>query len=44
MCSMVHGCKFKETDQEKDLGVLTSGNLLWNNQIESCIIKAVLDI
>ena len=25
-----------ETVQEKDLGVLTSGTLLWNGQIESC--------
>ena len=30
----------KESEQEKDLGVLTSGNLLWNDQINSCISKA----
>ena len=29
-----------ETVQEKDLGVLTSGTLLWNDQIESCVSKA----
>ena len=32
--------ELRKTDQEKDLGVLTSGNLLWNDQIESCISKA----
>ena len=37
---VLNGSKLKETDQEKDLGVLTSGNLLWNDQIESCISKA----
>ena len=30
----------KNTAQEKDLGVLTSGTLLWNEQIESCVSKA----
>ena len=30
----------KKTEQEKDLGVLTSGTLLWNDQIESCVSKA----
>ena len=34
------GSELRKTDQEKDLGVLTSGNLLWNDQIESCISKA----
>ena len=29
----------KKTEQEKDLGVLTPGTLLWNDQIESCISK-----
>ena len=29
-----------KTVQEKDLGVLTSGTLLWNDQIESCVSKA----
>ncbi len=29
-----------KTVQEKDLGVLTSGTLLWNDQIESCVGKA----
>ena len=29
-----------KTVHEKDLGVLTSGTLLWNDQIESCISKA----
>ena len=28
------------SDQEKDLGVLTTCNLLWNNQINSCVNKA----
>ena len=28
------------SDQEKDLGVLTTCNLLWNDQINSCINKA----
>ena len=28
-----------KTVQEKDLGVLTSGTLLWNDQIESCVSK-----
>ena len=27
------------SDQEKDLGVLTTCNLLWNDQINSCINK-----
>ena len=29
-----------KTVQEKDLGVLTPGTLLWNDQIESCVSKA----
>ena len=29
-----------KTVQEKDLGVLTSGTLLWNDQIGSCVSKA----
>ena len=33
--SVLESCK-----QEKDLGVLTSVNILWNNQISSCISKA----
>ena len=28
------------SDQEKDLGVLTTCNLLWNDQINSCVNKA----
>ena len=35
-----NGKNLKKTEQEKDLGVLTSGTLLWNDQIESCISKA----
>ena len=34
------GLKLKESDQERDLGVLTSDTLLWNDQIKSCIAKA----
>ena len=34
------GSELRKTYQEKDLGVPTSGNLLWNDQIESCISKA----
>ena len=34
------GSVLKETVQEKDLGVLTSGTLLWNDQIECCVSKA----
>ena len=30
----------EKTVQEKDLGVLTSGTLLWNEQMESCESKA----
>ena len=37
---VLNGKKLKKTEQEKDLGVLTSGTLLWNDQIESCISKA----
>ena len=37
---VLKGSELRKTDQEKDLGVLTSGNLLWNDQIESCISKA----
>ena len=33
--NVCHGNKLKESDQ----GVLTSGNLLWNDKIESCISK-----
>ena len=36
----LNNCILKKTGQEKDLGVLTSGTLLWNDQIESCISKA----
>ena len=36
----LNNCVLKKTVQEKDLGVLTSGTLLWNEQIESCISKA----
>ena len=28
------------SDQEKDLGVLTTCNMLWNDQINSCINKS----
>ena len=28
------------SDHEKDLGVLTTCNLLWNDQINSCVNKA----
>ena len=31
----------KTAEQEKDLGVLTSGNLLWNDQIVSVINKGI---
>ena len=34
------GLKLKESEQERDLGVLTSDTLLWNDQIKSCIAKA----
>ena len=37
---VLNGKQLKKTEQEKDLGVLTSGTLLWNDQIESCISKA----
>ena len=37
---VLNGKNLKKTEQEKDLGVLTSGTLLWNDQIESCISKA----
>ena len=30
----------KKSEQQKDLGVLTSGTLLWNDQINSCVSKA----
>ena len=36
----LNNCKLIKSVQEKDLGVLTSGTLLWNDQIESCISKA----
>ena len=36
----LNGLKLKESNQEKDLGVLTSDTLLWNAQIKSCIAKA----
>ena len=29
-----------ESEKDKDLGVLTSGTLLWNDQISACIKKA----
>ena len=37
---VLNGRNLKKTEQEKDLGVLTSGTLLWNDQVESCISKA----
>ena len=37
---VLNGKQLKKTEQEKDLGVLTSGTLLWNDQIESCTSKA----
>ena len=37
---VLNGKQLKKTEQEKDLGVLTSGTLLLNDQIESCISKA----
>ena len=36
----LNGLQLKESDQEKDLGVLTSDTLLWNVQIKSSIAKA----
>ena len=36
----LNGLKLQVSDQEKDLGVLTSDSLLWNSQIKSCIAKA----
>ena len=30
---VLNGKQLKKTEQEKDLGVLTSGTLLWNDQI-----------
>ena len=36
----LNGKKLDKSVQEKDLGVLTSGTLLWNDQIELCISKA----
>ena len=33
----LNGSIMKESDQEKDLGVFTSGKLLWNDQIGACI-------
>ena len=32
--------EMKKSEQEKDLGVLISGTLLWNDQINSCVSKA----
>ena len=37
---ILDGERIKVSDQEKDLGVLTSDTLLWNDQINSCISKA----
>ena len=36
----LNGTIMTESEQEKDLGVLTSGTLLWNDQISACINKA----
>ena len=36
----LNGNMMTESEQEKDLGVLTSGTLLWNDQISACINKA----
>ena len=36
---VLDGTLMKKSEQEKDLGVLTSGTLLWNDQIVSCINK-----
>ena len=36
----LNGKVMLKSDQEKDLGVLTTCNLLWNDQINSCINKA----
>ena len=37
---LLNGVEMKKSEQEKDLGVLTSGTLLWNDQINSCVSKA----
>ena len=37
---VINGKQIKKTEQDKDLGALTSGTLLWNDQIESCLSKA----
>ena len=36
----LNGIIMAKSEQEKDLGVLTSGTLLWNDQISACINKA----
>ena len=36
----LNGKVMMTSDQEKDLGVLTTCNLLWNDQINSCVNKA----
>ena len=36
----LNGNLLAKSVQEKDLGVLTSGTLLWNDQIDACIKKA----
>ena len=36
----LNGIIMTESEQEKDLGVITSGTLLWNDQISACINKA----
>ena len=36
----LNGIIMTESEQEKDLGVFTSGTLLWNDQISACINKA----
>ena len=37
---LLNGVEMKKSGQEKDLGVLTSRTLLWNDQINSCVSKA----
>ena len=36
----LRNCKLTKSLLEKDMGVLTSDTLLWNDQIESCTSKA----
>ena len=37
----LNGIIMTESEQEKDLGVITSGTLLWNDQISACINKQI---